>query len=79
MGGTALAARGGAVLVEPRARAVADAIAALLTDDSALSDARGRACAAANDLPTDDDLADQLAGILPPPDRASRVDAADGR
>lgn len=79
VGGTALAARGGAVLVEPRARAVADAIAALLTDDSALSDARGRACAAANDLPTDDDLADQLAGILPPPDRASRVDAADGR
>ena len=62
VGGTALTARGGATLVEPAPDAIADAVAALMADDSLRAAARERARAAAADLPTAGDLLDQLIG-----------------
>jgi len=62
VGGTALTARGGATLVEPTPDAIADAVAALMADDSLRAAARERARAAAADLPTAGDLLDQLIG-----------------
>ena len=64
VGGTALTARGGAVLVEPSARALAQAIATLLGDDAARQRARQRARTAAQELPTAQDLAAQLRRVL---------------
>ena len=60
VGGTALTARGGAVLVAPDAQALADAVAALLSDDAAHEAARERARLAAVGLPAADELAAQL-------------------
>ena len=62
VGGTVLTARGGATLVEPTPDAIADAVAALMADDSLRAAARERARAAAADLPTAGDLLDQLIG-----------------
>ena len=62
VGGTALTARGGAVLVAPDAQALADAVAALLSDDAAHEAARERARLAAVGLPAADELAAQLTG-----------------
>ena len=60
VGGTAVTARGGAVLVAPAARAIADALATLLTDPEARSRAQQNAREAAQKLPGHDDLAAQL-------------------
>lgn len=62
VGGTSLTAHGGAELVEPGAQALAAAVARLLGDDDARARAGARALAAARELPTSQDLADQLLG-----------------
>ena len=60
VGGTAVTARGGAILVAPEAQAIAGALATLLTDPEAGSRARLNARKAAGLLPGPDDLAAQL-------------------
>ena len=60
VGGTAVTARGGAVLVVPEAQAIAGALATLLTDPEAGSRARLSAREAAGLLPGPEDLAAQL-------------------
>ncbi|WP_194785374.1 glycosyltransferase [Actinomyces haliotis] len=70
VGGTAVTARGGAVLVEPEAVALADAVAGLLADDAALTAARSRSSSAAASLPGAEDLAEQLRAVLLPTDPA---------
>lgn len=66
VGGTAVTARGGAVLVKPDAKALAQAIAELLRDGEARQRARDAAYRAAQELPTDMDLAAQLRDALRP-------------
>jgi len=60
VGGTAVTARGGAVLVVPEAQAIAGVLATLLTDPEAGSRARLNAREAAGFLPGPEDLAAQL-------------------
>lgn len=60
VGGTAVTARGGAVLVDPQAQAIAEALRTLLTDPDARTRAAERAQAAARGLPGLEDLAAQL-------------------
>ena len=60
VGGTAVTARGGAVLVAPRAQAIAEALGTLLSDPEARSRAAERAHEAAGRLPGLEDLAVQL-------------------
>lgn len=60
VGGTAVTARGGAVLVVPQAQAIAEALGTLLSDPEARSRAAERAQAAARGLPGLEDLAAQL-------------------
>ena len=60
VGGTAVTARGGAVLVVPEAQAIAGALTTLLTDPEAGSRARLSAREAAGLLPGPEDLAAQL-------------------
>ena len=60
VGGTAVTARGGAVLVDPQAQAIAEALRTLLSDPEARTRAAERAQAAARGLPGLEDLAVQL-------------------
>ena len=60
VGGTAVTARGGAVLVAPQAQAIAEALRTLLSDPEARTRAAERAQAAARRLPGLEDLATQL-------------------
>ena len=60
VGGTAVTARGGAVLVDPQAQAIAEALRTLLSDPEARTRAAERAQAAARRLPGLEDLATQL-------------------
>ena len=60
VGGTAVTARGGAVLVAPQAQAIAEALRTLLSDPEARSRAAERAHEAAGRLPGLEDLAAQL-------------------
>ena len=60
VGGTAVTARGGAVLVDPQAQAIAEALRPLLSDPEARTRAAERAQAAARGLPGLEDLAAQL-------------------
>ena len=60
VGGTAVTARGGAVLVAPQAQAIAESLGTLLSDSEARSRAVERAQAAAGRLPGLEDLAAQL-------------------
>ena len=60
VGGTAVTARGGAVLVAPQAQAIAEALRTLLSDPEARTRAVERAQAAARGLPGLEDLAAQL-------------------
>ena len=60
VGGTAVTARGGAVLVAPQAQAIAEALGTLLSDPEARSRAAERAHEAAGRLPGLEDLAVQL-------------------
>ena len=60
VGGTAVTARGGAVLVVPQAQAIAEALRTLLSDPEARPRAAERAQAAARRLPGLEDLAAQL-------------------
>ena len=60
VGGTAVTARGGAILVAPEAQAIAGALTELLTGPQARSRAQQNACEAARKLPGHDDLAAQL-------------------
>ena len=60
VGGTAVTARGGAVLVAPQAQAIAEALRTLLSDPEARTRAAERAQAAARGLPGLEDLAAQL-------------------
>ena len=60
VGGTAVTARGGAVLVAPQAQAIAEALRTLLSDPEARTRAAERAQAAARLLPGLEDLAAQL-------------------
>ena len=60
VGGTAVTARGGAVLVAPQAQAIAEALGTLLSDPEARSRAAERAHGAAGRLPGLEDLAVQL-------------------
>ena len=60
VGGTAVTARGGAVLVPPQAQAIADALGTLLSDPEARTRAAERAQEAAALLPGLEDLAAQL-------------------
>ena len=60
VGGTAVTARGGAVLVAPQAQAIAEALRTLLSDPEARSRAAERAREAARRLPGLEDLAAQL-------------------
>ena len=60
VGGTAVTARGGAVLVVPQAQAIAEALGTLLSDPEARSRAAERAHEAAGRLPGLEDLAVQL-------------------
>lgn len=64
VGGTALTARGGAVLVAPEAPAVADAVLRLLLDPQALARARASSARAGARLPGEEELAAQLAEVL---------------
>lgn len=64
VGGTAVTARGGAALVEPEARALADAVGAMVADPHRRRRARQATQAAARALPTRADLADQLTEAL---------------
>ena len=60
VGGTAVTARGGAILVDPQAQAIAEALRTLLSDPEARTRAAERAQAAARGLPGLEDLAAQL-------------------
>ena len=60
VGGTAVTARGGAVLVAPQAQAIAEVLGILLSDPEARSRAAERAHEAAGRLPGLEDLAVQL-------------------
>ena len=60
VGGTAVTARGGAVLVDPQAQTIAEALRTLLSDPEARTRAAERAQAAARGLPGLEDLAAQL-------------------
>ena len=60
VGGTAVTARGGAVLVAPQAQAIAESLGTLLSDSEARSCAAERAQEAAGRLPGLEDLAAQL-------------------
>ena len=60
VGGTAVTARGGAVLVDPQAQAIAEALRTLLSDPEARTRAAERAQAAARGLSGLEDLAVQL-------------------
>ena len=60
VGGTAVTARGGALLVDPQAQAIAEALRTLLSDPEARTRAAERAQAAARLLPGLEDLAAQL-------------------
>ena len=60
VGGTAVTSRGGAVLVDPQAQAIAEALRTLLSDPEARSRAAERAREAARRLPGLEDLAAQL-------------------
>ena len=60
VGGTAVTARGGAVLVAPQAQAIAEALRTLLSDPEARSRAAERAREAARRLPGLEDVAAQL-------------------
>ena len=60
VGGTAVTARGGAVLVAPQAQAIAEALGTLLSDPEARSRAAERAHEAVGHLPGLEDLAVQL-------------------
>ena len=60
VGGTAVTSRGGAVLVDPQAQAIAEALRTLLSDSEARSRAAERAREAARRLPGLEDLAAQL-------------------
>ena len=60
VGGTAVTARGGAVLVAPQAQAIAESLGTLLSDSEARSCAAERAQEAAGHLPGLEDLAAQL-------------------
>ena len=60
VGGTAVTARGGAVLVDPQAQGIAEALRTLLSDPEARTRAAERAQAAARRLPGLEDLAAQL-------------------
>ena len=60
VGGTAVTSRGGAVLVDPQAQAIAEALRTLLSDSEARSRAAERAREAARRLPRLEDLAAQL-------------------
>ena len=60
VGGTAVTARGGAILVAPEAQAIAGALTELLTGPQARSRAQQNAREAARKLPGHDDLATQL-------------------
>ena len=60
VGGTAVTARGGAVLVDPQAQAIAEALRTLLSDPEARTRAAERAQVAARRLPGLEDLAAQL-------------------
>ena len=60
VGGTAVTARGGAVLVDPQAQAIAEALRTLLSDPEARTRAAERAREAARRLPRLEDLAAQL-------------------
>ena len=64
VGGTAVTARGGAVLVAPQAQAIAEALRALLSDPEARTRAAERAQAAARRLPGLEDLAAQLRQVV---------------
>ncbi|SHJ04536.1 Glycosyltransferase involved in cell wall bisynthesis [Actinomyces denticolens] len=66
VGGTGITARGGAILVAPEARAIADAIGRLLNDPAARREWKNRARAAATGLPTSVDLLAQLSAVLSP-------------
>ena len=67
VGGTAVTAVGGAVLVEPTAQALADAVHHLLQDPQALDEARRASRQAAQSLPDREQLAEQLQRVLRPP------------
>ena len=60
VGGTAVTARGGALLVDPQAQTIAEALRTLLSDPEARTCAAERAQAAAGRLPGLEDLAAQL-------------------
>ena len=60
VGGTAVTARGGALLVDPQAQTIAEALRTLLSDPEARTRAAERAQAAARCLPGLEDLAAQL-------------------
>ena len=64
VGGTAVTARGGAVLVAPQAQAIAEALRTLLSDPEARTRAAERAQAAARCLPGLEDLAAQLRQVV---------------
>ena len=64
VGGTAVTARGGAVLVDPQAQAIAEALRTLLSDPEARTRAAERAQAAARRLPGLEDLAAQLRQVV---------------
>ncbi|MDU0349699.1 glycosyltransferase family 4 protein [Actinomyces sp. MRS3W] len=66
VGGTAVTAHGGAVLVDPSPQALADAMTRLLTDTDAREEARRRARDAAALLPDDAALFAQLDAVLFP-------------
>lgn len=64
VGGTAVTARGGAVLVDPQAQAIVEALRTLLSDPEARTRAAERAQAAARRLPGLEDLAAQLRQVV---------------
>ena len=64
VGGTAVTARGGAVLVDPQAQTIAEALRTLLSDPEARTRAAERAQEAARRLPGLEDLAAQLRQVV---------------
>lgn len=77
VGGTAVTARGAALLVAPDPRELATAIRGLLTDATALEAARRRSRVASGGLPTAEDLAAQLDAVVTGPAHGPRSAARD--
>ncbi|WP_067780431.1 glycosyltransferase [Actinomyces vulturis] len=64
VGGSALTSHGGATLCEPTGESLAEAVLSVITTDDALAQAARKSASAAQLLPTEADLRDELISVL---------------